>query len=198
MADLVLSSVGRIDLPFIDALSFGRERRHKVDKRFLYVIFGLAMAIPSSIALALVLSSADAVFSNYLGSMLTHIILPTNWFDAIFLFAFFYVASYCGITHFLSLPNQEPVMPSIVNRKANCLLAIAFTAPITALYRQLSADILTSIRTCYPCNAYTAYVWCRMVLIPQAIRSLPIRVSRSKPDLCGILLLPCGLLYCFL
>ena len=134
MADLVLSSVGRIDLPFIDALSFGRERRHKVDKRFLYVIFGLAMAIPSSIALALVLSSADAVFSNYLGSMLTHIILPTNWFDAIFLFAFFYVASYCGITHFLSLPNQEPVMPSIVNRKANSLLAIAFTAPITALY----------------------------------------------------------------
>ncbi len=135
--NIVFSSLAFLPCPFRDFSLYRQEkntRKTEVSKTGKYILLGLLIALPLLWITLLMLSSADAVFGNFLGKILT-IELDEYWTNhavkitALFLCAFFY--SYCLLNRFYKHDLKESI-PS--RRNGEPIIAITFTVILAFIY----------------------------------------------------------------
>lgn len=126
---------GKIGRPFSDLAAFSRENKNGEDKKGKYVAIGLVIAIPLLIIMGLLLSSADMVFSDFLGNILDVIVLPENFFGVLFMFVFGFFASFCGLCFMF-----EDAGNIKFNQKRNGepIIAITIMAALSVMYLTFS------------------------------------------------------------
>ena len=133
--NIACSSITYLFSPFSDLSAYRRLHRQEQNKeegKGKYVLYGILIALPLLLVILLLLSSADAVFSEILSRTFT---FDFSFFDNIwgylmlFLFAFF--ASYCLMSR-LSERNLKETTED--KRTAEPIIGITVTALISLVY----------------------------------------------------------------
>jgi hypothetical protein len=108
--------------------------KNKPENKLKYVLFGILLAIPLLIVLVLLLSSADAVFSNLLEHIFTFEIIKDIWkniWGIGFLLIFSFFASYCLMCRLTDKDIKEEVSDK---RRLEPVMGITLTGMISLLY----------------------------------------------------------------
>lgn len=123
--------------PFVNLGKYIRTRRIRdtKNKNMKYVIYGILLGIPMVIFAVVLLSSADAVFSKYIGRgfrfLWEHIIFSSNVFLVLFLFA---VGFFCIYTFLSALTLNNMPEWKAEKEKKNPVMAFTFTGMVTMVY----------------------------------------------------------------
>lgn len=134
---LYLSMIPEIATPFSNLGKYIKRKRviEQKNSNAKYIMTGIAIGFPMLIFVVILLNSADAIFSKYIGKgvqlLWNNIVVSPNLFLVITLM----LIGFFGIYTFLSaltLNNQPDSVRE--EKKKNPVIAITFTAMITAIY----------------------------------------------------------------
>lgn len=134
---LYVCMIPAVASPFVNLGKYIRSRRVREvkNKNTRYIIYGILLGIPMVIFAVALLSSADAIFSQYIGRgfgfLWTHIIASPN----VFLVLFLMILGFFGIYTFLSALtlNNMPEWKKEKEKK-NPVTALTFTGMMTVIY----------------------------------------------------------------
>lgn len=137
VAFLYICMVPAIASPFLNIRKYIRIRRiHDTkNKNVKYVMYGILLGIPMVIFSVVLLSSADAVFSKYIGRgfrfLWENIIFSPNVFLVIFLFVmgFFCIYAFLSALTLNNMPEWK-----IQKEKKNPVMALTFTSMVSVVY----------------------------------------------------------------
>lgn len=107
-------------------------QKEKVEiKKGIYVLLGIAIAVPLVLFIGIMLSVADVVFKNMIVNLFGNLFLPKNMILILFLFLFGFWVFYCFMAG-LSKMNIKTAPKQI--QKAEPVIAITFTSVLLAIY----------------------------------------------------------------
>ena len=130
ICQLLVMSFGELGTPFKDGKAYYRRKGEKINKKGMYFVPGLVIAIPLLLVVLLLLSSADAVFRQMTKSLLENIHFG-NIMNVLFRIAFLFFASYALISYLCKKGIKEEVKD---RRNGEPVLAITVTSLLTLLY----------------------------------------------------------------
>ena len=130
ICQLLVMSFGELGTPFKDGKAYYRRKGEKINKKGMYFVLGLVIAIPLLLVVLLLLSSADAVFRQMTKSLLENIHFG-NIMNVLFRIAFLFFASYALISYLCKKGIKEEVKD---RRNGEPVLAITVTSLLTLLY----------------------------------------------------------------
>ncbi|MEG2094273.1 MAG: DUF4173 domain-containing protein [Lachnospiraceae bacterium] len=134
---LYLSMIPELASPFINIGKYIRKNRteNKKNKNVKYIVYGILLGIPMVCFAVALLSSADVIFSNYIGNIFRNfwgnIVFSPNLFLIIVLLMLGFFGSYTFLSA-LTLHNMPEWSPK--KEKKNPITAITFTGMITVIY----------------------------------------------------------------
>lgn len=129
--------IPEIAAPFSNIGIYIRKKRRAEQKNsnLKYVIIGIFIGIPMLIFVVLLLNSADAVFSEYIGSGLRFLCKNIVFSPNIILVVSLMLLGFFGIYAFLSALSLKQMTDSQEKiEKKNPIIAITFTGMITVIY----------------------------------------------------------------
>ena len=127
----VFGAVGSIGKPFSDGAAFWETKKQKGSGRAGYVALGIVIAIPCVLFLGVLLATADMVFADMLESALSVFRFPTRIIGILFMMAFGFFSSYCGVRF---VASHAPDIVVSDKKKGEPLIAITVTGMIAVLY----------------------------------------------------------------
>lgn len=130
ICQLIVMSFGELGRPFRDAKAYCREKGDKLNKKGLYVLLGLVIAVPLFLIVLLLLAGADAVFRQMTKSLFDAINFGSIM-NVLFRIAFLFFASYALISYLCKKSIREEVRD---RRNGEPILAITVTSLLTVLY----------------------------------------------------------------
>lgn len=197
----VCGAISNLFSPFIDGLAWWGDYRTHKKKWGNQVGLGLLIAAPCVIILGSFLASADAVFGNFIKSILLEIRFSTI-IHLGFLFFFGLFSSYCGV-RFCFGAYQEKSTKNV--EKIEPIMAITFTIAILLLYLCFCWIQVVYLFTgygdlpdgmTYASYARTGFFQLLIVCVLNLILVLGIKkYFREHKALNGILLAICGCSY---
>lgn len=123
-------AIGELDRPFRDAHWYAKNKMKRQNSKVLYVVLGLAIALPIFMVVVPLLVSADAVFRNMTQRLLENLRLG-NILLVLFMWAFMFLASYCIISYLC----KRMIKPEVKDcRRGEPLIAITIATLLTLLY----------------------------------------------------------------
>lgn len=130
IATVCVMAFGEICSPFQSAVWYFRNKWDKRNYKYVYLLLGIAIAVPLFVVVFLLLFSADAVFRNITGNFIEGLNLG-NMFLLVLTIVFVFMASYC-VMSFMSRKN----LPEEVCDTKRCepLIAIPIAGIMTMLY----------------------------------------------------------------
>lgn len=135
--NIVCSSLVYIFTPLTDFVDFCHSRseaKNKEDGKGRYIILGLLISVPLVLIVVLLLSSADAVFSNIFSSItfdLFDFLFEGNIMGIVVLFLFAFFASYCIMSRISVHDIKEDVIDA---RTCEPVMGITFTGILSLVY----------------------------------------------------------------
>ena len=100
-------------------------------KKGIYVILGVAIAIPLVLVIVAMLISADAVFKNMVMKLVGNLFLPQNAFLILFLFFIGFWIFYCFVAGLAKMEIKEEQKNK---KKVEPVIAITFTSILLIIY----------------------------------------------------------------
>lgn len=131
IAVAVFGAVGCIGKPFSDGAAYRETREKKSSGRGVYVALGIAIAIPCVLFLGVLLATADMVFADMIRKAFSTVQLPAQNYGILFMLAFGFFSSYCGMRFIESHASSIVVRE---RRNGEPLIAITVTGAIALLY----------------------------------------------------------------
>ncbi len=132
----VFGAVGKAGAPFADGKSYFAGRKGEKNSKAGAVLLGILIAIPTCIALGLLLASADAVFENLFVRLFVEIVQWQNILGVCFLLAFGFLSAYCGMRH---VRTEGPLITVKEPKRVEPVAAITVTSIVALLYLAFSA-----------------------------------------------------------
>lgn len=190
---LCFRAVGRVGEPFrhmAEALRGGQkaaESGKKPGRSWLYILCGLAVAIPLAGVALLLLTSADAVFRNALGSIFD---MDADW-RPLRVGMKCVGAFLCGALGFYAVLCAQTAVPEPQiqeeGKRANTLVAVTFTAVLSVIYGAfcfIQVSVLFAGRETWLPEGYTYAQYARegffQLLAVSAMNVLLVIVSQRK------------------
>lgn len=134
---LYLCMVPEIASPVIHAVNSRKKYKkdEKTNKNIKYIIIGALIGLPMILIVVALLSSADQIFSRFVGSLFHNLGSQIVSSPNLFLVLFLMILGFFGIYSFLSALTQNN-MPEWKKKKSrkNPVIAITFLSMITAIY----------------------------------------------------------------
>ncbi len=127
--ELVCCSLGELGSPFADAKAYFKSRGEK-NKKVLYAVLGVVIAVPLLAIVIALLGSADIVFREITDSLLENINFG-NIFNVLFRIGFIFFASYCLTAYLCKRTMREEVKD---RREGEPILAITITGLLSVIY----------------------------------------------------------------
>lgn len=134
---LYVCMIPELASPFVKLGKYVRknkvENRH--NKNIKYIVFGFLLGIPMVLFVIALLSSADLIFSNYIGSIFNSFFGKNLFSSNLFFIILLLLLGFFGIYSFLSSLTLNNI-PQWKNQreKKNPITAITFTSMITVIY----------------------------------------------------------------
>lgn len=130
ICQLICMSFGELGRPFSDGKEYYKRQAGKINRKGLYIILGLVIAIPLFLMVLLLLASADAVFRQMTDRLFASINFGSIM-NILFRIAFLFFASYALISYLCRKSIKEEVKD---RRNGEPILAITVTSLLTLLY----------------------------------------------------------------
>lgn len=127
---MIVAVIGELNRPISDAAAHRKNGGKKLDKRFWYGALGLLIGVPLTLAVLLLLASADAIFREMTKKILANINLY-NIISVMIQMVFVYFASYALIAWLCSRKLKDEV---VYRRTGEPVLAITITTLLTLIY----------------------------------------------------------------
>ena len=131
MLRAVFGSIGKVSAPFTDGKAYFDGRQGDKKSKAGPILVGILIAIPTCIALGLILASADAVFENIFVRFFEEIIRWENIIGVCFMLAFGFLSAYCGMRQ---VQAEAPLITVREPKKTGPVTAITVTSVVTLLY----------------------------------------------------------------
>lgn len=126
----VFAAFGEICRPFSDAVNCLKKEENKKNKKTVYVIIGLVIAIPLFVIMLLLLSSADIVFKQVTDGFM-NLLNPLDIFGIGFSVCVMFFAAYCILSYLCKKRLNEEVKDK---RTGEPVVAIIITGVLSVLY----------------------------------------------------------------
>ena len=127
----VFGSIGKLSAPFTDGKAYFDGKPGDKKGKAGPILVGILIAIPTCIALGLILASADAVFENIFVRFFEEIIRWENIIGVCFMLAFGFLSAYCGMRQ---VQAEGPLITVKEPKKTGPVTAITVTSVVTLLY----------------------------------------------------------------
>ncbi|MBR5968230.1 MAG: DUF4173 domain-containing protein, partial [Lachnospiraceae bacterium] len=127
----VFGSIGKLGTPFSDGKAYFDGKSGDKKGKAGPILVGILIAIPTCIALGLILASADAVFENIFVRFFEEIIRWENILGVCFMLAFGFLSAYCGMRQ---VQAEAPLITVKEPKKTGPVTAITVTSVVTLLY----------------------------------------------------------------
>lgn len=134
---LYLCMIPELASPFVHFADYQKKhKKHgKLDKNTLHIFIGVLIGLPMLLVMTGLLSSADQIFSKFIGNIFYHslgrVIFSSNLFLVLFLLALGFFGIYCFLSA-LSLNNIPKWKKG--QEKKNPVTAITFLSMVTVVY----------------------------------------------------------------